>query len=306
MTLRGKRMMTIAISTVLAVGLTACSSAPRSKLPVKSQPTQETDTVSEVKSPSLLNETGNTIGERFYLPEGYERVELELDEGEGTFAAYLRQLPLKPHGSKVLHYDGSVKQNTKAYTAVVDIDVGKKDLRQCADAVMRLRGEYLYQMRQYDQISFHLTNGFLVDYSKWMQGYRVAVEGNETKWVKKTEASNTYEDFRKYMEFVFIYAGSLSLSQEMKSVPVLDMRIGDVFVQGGSPGHAVIVVDMAVHKETGKKLYMLAQSYMPAQDIQILVNPSDNGLSPWYVLDDQQEDIRTPEWTFTIHELKRF
>jgi hypothetical protein len=92
----------------------------------------------------------------------------------------------------------------------------------------------------------------------------------------------------------------------MKSVPVTDMRIGDVFVQGGTPGHAVIVVDMAVHRETGKKLYMLAQSYMPAQNIQVLANPNDKGLNPWYVLDDQQEDIRTPEWTFTIRDLKRF
>ncbi|MGM0881074.1 MAG: DUF4846 domain-containing protein [Bacillota bacterium] len=44
-------------------------------------------------------------------------------------------------------------------------------------------------------------------------------------------------------------------------------------------------------RETGKKLYMLAKSYMPAQNIQVLANPNDKGLSPWYVLDDQQEDI---------------
>ena len=306
MILPGKRMILAAISTVLAVGLAACSPEPDTKTLVKSPSLPEPNTKLQVRSTSLLNETGDTISERFTLPEGYERAETEPDSEEGTFAAYLRDLPLKPHGSKVFHYDGTVKQNTRAYTAVIDMDIGKKDLQQCADAVMRLRGEYLYQSGHFDLIRFHLTNGFLVDYSKWMQGYRVAVEGNETEWVKKAEASNTYEDFRKYMEFVFIYAGSLSLSQEMKSVLVTDMRIGDVFVQGGTPGHAVLVVDMAVHRETGKKLYMLAQSYMPAQNIQILANPNDKGLSPWYVLDDQQEDIRTPEWTFTIRDLKRF
>lgn len=306
MILPGKRMILAVISTILAIGLSACSPESDTKTLVKSSSLPEPDTKLQVRSSSLLNETGDTISERYTLPEGYERTETELDSEEGTFAAYLRDLPLKPHGSKVFHYDGTVKQNTRAYTAVIDMDIGKKDLQQCADAVMRLRGEYLYQSGHFDLIRFHLTNGFLVDYSKWMQGYRVAVEGNETEWVKKAGASNTYEDFRKYMEFVFIYAGSLSLSQEMKSVMVPDMRIGDVFVQGGTPGHAVIVVDMAVHRETGKKLYMLAQSYMPAQNIQILANPNDKGLNPWYVLDDQQEDIRTPEWTFTIRDLKRF
>ena len=50
--------------------------------------------------------------------------------------------------------------------------------------------------------------------------------------------------------------------------PVTSMQIGDVLIQGGSPGHAVIVVDMAENPATGEKLYLLAQSYMPAQDIQ--------------------------------------
>ena len=51
------------------------------------------------------------------------------------------------------------------------------------------------------------------------------------------------------------------------------MQIGDVLIQGGSPGHAVIVVDMAENPATGEKLYLLAQSYMPAQDIQSAGEP---------------------------------
>ncbi len=46
------------------------------------------------------------------------------------------------------------------------------------------------------------------------------------------------------MRIVFAYAGTLSLYEELESVPIKDMDIGDIFVQGGSPGHAVIVVDM--------------------------------------------------------------
>ena len=64
---------------------------------------------------------------------------------------------------------------------------------------------------------------------------------------------------------VFSYAGTASLSRELAPVNYQDMKIGDVFIQGGHPGHAVIVVDIAVHPKTKKKVFLLAQSYMPAQ-----------------------------------------
>lgn len=249
----------------------------------------------------LINVAGTTLQDRFLPPEGFERIE----EEEGSFGRYLRELPLKAHGSKVQYYDGRTKNRDNVYLAVIDMDISDRDLQQCADAIMRLRGEYLYHMGESEKIHFNLTNGFRMDYSKWAEGYRVAVEGNETSWVKRQSASDTYEDFRAYMEFVFIYAGSLSLSLELMPVDYEEMAIGDVLIQGGTPGHAVIVVDMALNSDTGEKAYMLAQSYMPAQDIQILLNPAHNVPSPWYTLNDERE-IRTPEWRFTTGDLMRF
>ena len=35
----------------------------------------------------------------------------------------------------------------------------------------------------------------------------------------------------------------------MESVVMQNMKIGDVFIQGGFPGHAVIVVDMVEDKK---------------------------------------------------------
>ncbi|MEZ4798766.1 MAG: DUF4846 domain-containing protein [Flavobacteriales bacterium] len=60
------------------------------------------------------------------------------------------------------------------------------------------------------------------------------------------------------------------------------IAVGDVFIRGGSPGHAVIVVDMAMDTISKDVVFLLAQSYMPAQEIQILKNPNSNRLSPWY------------------------
>lgn len=191
--------------------------------------------------------------------------------------------------------------------------IGKKDLHQCADAIIRLRAEYLWHGGQYDRIHFNLTNGFRVDYERWRKGGRVKVVGNRTSWEQKASPSDSYATFWQYLEFVFTYAGTLSLSKELQAVAsggkapsraTTQIGIGDVFIQGGSPGHAVIVVDMATDK-AGNKVFLLAQSYMPAQEIQILKNPNDSALSPWYSA-GFGEVLETPEWTFERNDLKGF
>ena len=244
----------------------------------------------------IINKKGTTILTRFNPPDGYERKRAE----ENSFANYLRNLPLKPAGTKVKYYNGEIKDDF-VYDAVVDMDIGKRDLQQCADAVMRLRGEYFYSLKEYDKISFNLTNGFRVDYSEWMQGNRVAVEGNKTWWKKSAGASDTYRDFRNYMDFVFTYAGSLSLSRSLKPKSIKEISTGDVFIIGGTPGHAVIVVDIAENK-SGEKIFLLAQSYMPAQETQILKNSNSETLSPWYSANITDELI-TPQWTFRADQL---
>ncbi len=245
----------------------------------------------------LIIKSGSTVQTRFDTPKGYKRKAVE----ENSFAAYLRNVKLKPDGTKVKYFDGQVKKEL-VYDAVVDMEIGDKNLQQCADAVMRLRGEYFYSQKLYDKISFTLTNGFKTDYTEWMKGNRVKVNGNTTAWQKTSSPSNTYKDFRNYMELVFNYAGTLSLSKSLQAKNVKDISIGDVFIRGGSPGHAVIVMDVAENSE-GKKVFLLAQSYMPAQDIQILKNPNDLILSPWYS-NDIISELETPQWTFTADQLK--
>ena len=243
----------------------------------------------------IIDEKATTLKTRFNPPAGFERKPVD----ESSFAGYLRNLPLKPAGAQVKYYNGVTKYND-VYHAVVDMEISNKDLQQCADAVIRLRGEYLYAIKAYERISFKLTNGFAVDYAEWMKGNRVVVDGNKTYWRKKAEPSNTYRDFRRYMDFVFAYAGTLSLSKELRPRSIKDISIGDVFIVGGSPGHAVIVVDVA--EGPSGKVFMLAQSYMPAQETQILKNPNNASISPWYSA-DIEGTLYTPEWRFEAGEL---
>ncbi len=248
----------------------------------------------------IINGKGKTIEERFSPPEGYKRK----NYSTGSFEYYLKALPLKPAGEKVHTYDGSIKQPENVYEAVINIDVGSRDLQQCADAVMRLRAEYLFKAERFDEIHFNFTNGNKAEWEKYAEGYRFQVKTNA--WVKTAKEDNSYKAFREYLDLVFTYAGSMSLSKELKPIDIEDMEPGDVFIKGGSPGHAVIIVDVVEDSKTDVKLFMLAQSYMPAQEIHILKNgmPADI-LSPWYST-NFGPFLKTPEWTFTRAQLMRF
>ncbi len=282
---------------VLVFLFTSCNGEKTSVTQVKSIELEKND--SEVADQVLVDHDGTSIKDRFQVPDGYKRTTLS----KSTFGHYLRNLPLKKIGSAVHYYDGSIKNNNNVYVGVVDLEIGNKDLHQCADAIMRLRAEYFWHRENYDKIHFNFTNGHKVEYKEWMKGKRMKVEGNHTSWVQKENPSNSYQDFWNYLELIFMYAGTSSLEKEMKSVDLSDVRVGDVLIQGGFPGHAVIIVDEAEHIQTGSKIFMLAQSYMPAQELQIISNQTGN-FSPWYVF--KHGVIFTPEWTFESSDFRRF
>ena len=160
---------------------------------------------------------------------------------------------------------------------------GAVDLQQCADAVMRLRAEFLFERRRWSEIIFQDNAGKLYTYRG----------GNDRK------------AFDSYLRNVFAWCGTASLEKQLKRVSCMDeIQPGDVLIRGGFPGHATIVMDVAANR-LGQKVYLLAQSYMPAQDIHILRNPMDLQQSPWYKPVDNQPII-TPEWTFCPNQLRRW
>jgi hypothetical protein len=208
------------------------------------------DSIKSTK-PILINIAGNTIASRFNSLSNCERVKVD----SNSFGAYLRDLPLKRHGSSVKYYDSYIKRNDHVYVGVVDLPIGKRDLHQCADAIMRLRADYLRSQKRYDEIKFSFNNGFVADYRKWKKGYRINYNSDSFSWKKKAAPSDSNESYWKYLEYVFSFAGNWSLEKELNAVSNKDMEIGDVFIYGGAPGHAVIVVDMIEVKTAHIKNY---------------------------------------------------
>lgn len=241
---------------------------------------------------NLIDKAGETLETRIGVPAGYERVSAE----EGSFAEFLRQYPLKPAGAKVLLYDGSEKSNQDDHVAVFALPIEEYDLQQCADSVMRIYAEYFWATEQYDRIQFHFTNGFLAEYTKWRDGYRISVNGNNVSWIKSKSKDASYECFVRYLRSVFCYAGTLSMEKESEPTTLQKLKAGDVFLYGGNPGHVVMVADVC-ENEQGEKAFLLAQGYMPAQEFHLLKNdahPED----PWYYEAEVTYPFHTPEYTF--------
>ena len=252
-------------------------------------------TVSTTNSDVEINSVG-----QIPAPDGYERQHVD----SVHIGHYLRNLSLKKD-KHVYLYNGDLKYNQSAQYAVIDIDVGDKDLQQCADATMRLRAEHLFQTGKHDDIAFHFTSGHLAKWTQYAKGYRAKINGSNVTWVKTASSDTSYDNFRRYMNLVFSYCGTRSMDKEVAPISAKDIEIGDVFHQTGNPyGHAVTVMDVAIDS-AGNTCFMLSQSYMPAQSIHILKNPNNSELSPWYTITDNVALI-TPEWTFPAGSLKRW
>ena len=234
----------------------------------------------------------------FPPPEGHVRIAL----APGSFGHWLRHLPLKPEGAPVMLFDGRPRADQSGAAAIVDIDVGRRDLQQCADAVIRLRAEWLHAAGRRDRLAFAFTSGDRYAYADWLRGRTPMVSDSRVAWHDGARRADDRAGLRRWLDIVFAYAGSISLQREL--APVADIRAvapGDVLIQGGSPGHAVIVLDVA-RDSLGNPAVLLAQSYMPAQSLHVLRNPAGG---VWYFPADA-DAIATPDWRFLRRDLRRF
>lgn len=234
------------------------------------------------KKPGIYNKTitNNPFPQisKIPVPKGFKRIQSE----KNSFTNWLRDIHLKKDKTVYL-FDGKRKANQKAQFAVLDFSVGKKDLQQCADAVMRLKAEYLFKQEMFEEIIF--------------------IDNDRKKYPFQKPYNR--DNFNLYLQKIFGFCGSASLSKQMHVVNSIKyINPGDVFIRGGFPGHAVIVMDVAFDSN-GVRAYLLAQSYMPAQDIHLLINPSNELVSPWYIVNNEPL-IETPEYTFRSSELKRW
>lgn len=253
-----------------------------------------------IETPSLVNKDSITIASRVNIPKGYKRVGYT----NGSFQDYLRQYKLKPFGSKIINYDDTNYYWQGGHIGVLEIPVPKNGLQQCADALIRIRSEYLWDTNRKDEIGFKFTSGHYCSWTKYAEGFRPKINGNKVTFHKTASANSSKENFYKYLNLIYMYSGTLSLYNELESVADKDLQIGDMLIKGGSPGHIVMIADEVVNA-SDEKLFLLVQGNTPAQSVHLVKNLEDSNISPWYQLED---DAVTPvsNYTFSSAKFVRF
>lgn len=263
---------------------------------------KENSEILETEALATINIDKNTIKGRFREPESYRWIK----EKPNSFGYFLENFPLKKYGSPILKYDGSEIAPQNLHEAIFDIDTGTKDLQQCADAVIRLRAEYLFKNKRFEEINFHFTNGDLMTWNDYKNGTRAFVTGNSVQFRKTESLNDSYVNFRQYLDLIFNYAGTISLNKESNAVQkTSDLKTGDFLITPGSPGHVVFIVGVS-ENAAGKKLFLLAEGFTPAQSIHVLKNPFDPQISPWYELDVNAAETKTARYIFAPTNFRRF
>lgn len=239
-----------------------------------------------------------SLATRFPSPTGYARV----TAAPGSFAAFLRSLPVRLDRATVHDFRG---REIWRPAAVIALDVGDKDLQQCADTLIRLHAEWLWSRGRFDELAYHFTSGDHSRFVRHVAGRRLAVEGSKVVEVEAAPVPRDRAALRGWLEQVFMYAGTRSLALDSELVPLADeIAPGDMLLRPGSPGHVVMILDVA-RAPDGDALALVGEGSMPAQELHVLPGPIDDAWFRFPVGEDVAVDV--PGWgTLSRSSLRRF
>ncbi|HEX2870782.1 MAG TPA: DUF4846 domain-containing protein [Polyangiaceae bacterium] len=231
-----------------------------------------------------------SLEQRFPTPPGYTRVKVTA----GSFSEWLRTLPMAPEGTPTKSFDGkeTLAADDDYLAGVVAIDTGTPDLQQSSDVIIRLHAEYLWSRGEKDKISYLSATKLNMPFSRWEKGQRLIPQGPNVFWVIKGKPSEVdHPEFRKYLDAVFNWANSTSLSPRSTAVEEpKDLVAGDFFLQSVEPNHVAVVLDVA-EKPSGERVALLGQARNPAESIHV-VRPGK--ATPWF-------SVRPPVPVLTPH-----
>ncbi|MFC2173016.1 DUF4846 domain-containing protein [Acidobacteriota bacterium] len=237
--------------------------------------------------------TDRTLERKIKPPEGFRRIDVK----EGSFAEWLRGLPLKHPCEEVRYRDGSRKLIQAYHVSIVDLDVLR--FQECADTIIRLQAEYLWSKGRGDDLCYRFTSGDKCCWTMWKEGWRPRIKNNRVIWEQTGTKDDSRAAFGQYMVKVFEYAGTTSLLRDLEPIRPGELQPGDVIIE---MGHCVMVLDMVVN-DAGEKRMLLGQGFMPAQDLHI-IKQSVLDSSPWYKA-DVKAAFKTIEYSFGKAECRR-
>jgi hypothetical protein len=218
--------------------------------------------------------TTESLSQRIDTPKGFKRIEIHTQ-----FENWLRNLPLKPSHAEIKTFN---KKNPLIHQRYFMLNGGIVDMpilgkyQQCADAILRLRAEFLWSQGNFDLISFPVGNK-KISYSHFSKKY-----------------GHSRKTFKKFLKKIYVNLGTASIKRDLKKVSINDIKIGDMNVQNktGGVGHIFFILDIAKN-ENNKKKYLLGQGSTPAMDFHIIQPPFNLLSGPWLDMQELQQYLQT-------------
>lgn len=257
------------------------------------------------KSLLNLNDEGTVIKDRVEVPDGYIRPPFP----ESSFQNFLRSMPMKKAGAKVMKYDGYNKF-FDCYAAVVDMDFPmESDVIHSEHTIQLIRSLYFYKTEKYDLMRFSYDDNRNMDFFEYGSGIRFVWQ--DSIYVKEEIASEDFSinAFNNYLGDLYGESTTRGLKADTREIEFGEMSVGDLLLQPGnqhSKGHTVMVMDMAIDPLTGERLVLFGQGFEPTQDFHIIDNPYEEDISPWYRVDEDAHFFSTIQWTFRKKHCRRF
>jgi hypothetical protein len=210
----------------------------------------------------------------------------------GSFAEWLRRLPLKESGSAVLNYKGGVFKSGEdsSVAFVVDLDIKGRRLEQCMDIVIRLYAEYLWEARQIEDLKLPLPGGYWLKWQDWKDGLRPVFKGIEVTMRKSAQIDTSFKSYGTYLNTVYSESHTQQFYHTYKPVERSNVQIGDFIVKKGTKGHAIIIVDLA-QNEQGEIIALIGNGDTPACQFFLLNYKKD---IHWVPLEFDQETLCLP------------
>jgi hypothetical protein len=218
----------------------------------------------------------------------YKRV----NAAAGSFAYWLRNLPLKPKGSPVLDYRGLVykKGSDTTVAAVVDWNIHGKRMEQCIDILVRFYAEFLWENKRKSEMIFPLPGGYYLKWNDWQVGMRPFFKGIDVTMKKITEPDSSRSSFESYLRTVFAESHTQQFYHSYQRITRRNVQIGDFIVKKGTKSHAIMIVDLALNN-SGDLLALIGHGDTPACQFYLLNYKKTN---PWFPLNFKEEKLPLP------------
>ena len=237
---------------------------------------------------NLLFAEPNTLLSRFDTPAGYERVSVP----EGSFAAMLKNLKLKPEGTNARNSAGEEILCGDDIIAVFDERSLLIDDGTSAASMIMLWGKHRWTKGRRADIQFGLENGQKATWKDWRDGLRPRNKQGRILFTQVGVPDGSKTNYLRYLKYIAKNAGANSLRRDLQIVLPENLSPGDMIIATGIGTEKVGLVLDVCRNAMGERLFLIMMGGENGSDLY-LPRPYApvQGEGAWFTLDGALYEI---------------